>query len=85
MDPLGTVFVATLKDGICQNCTVLAGKVDLEFEDGRPADISGGVWPKVLRKVHLLTPYPGLPAPCPHRGQVETSAEFCTILSLGSR
>jgi hypothetical protein len=82
MDPLGKVFVATLKEGICEDCTVLAGKVNLEFEDGRPADIGGGVQPKDLRGVHCVDSISGLPSSSPHGGQVEAGSRFRIILSL---
>src|ERR1700753_2374530 len=43
MDPIGKVITATLSNGFCQDCTVLAGKADLAFENGTRADISSGV------------------------------------------
>jgi hypothetical protein len=45
MDPNGFSQMRVLKDGVmCSNCTVLAGKMDVVFENGTRADISGGVY-----------------------------------------
>jgi hypothetical protein len=45
MDPNGFSQMRVLKDGVmCSNCTVLAGKMDIVFENGTRADISGGVY-----------------------------------------
>ena len=45
MDPNGFSQMRVLSDGaLCTNCTVLAGKMDIIFENGTRADISGGVY-----------------------------------------
>ena len=45
MDPNGFSQMRVLSDGaMCTNCTVLAGKMDVVFENGTRADISGGVY-----------------------------------------
>jgi hypothetical protein len=45
MDPNGFSQMRVLSDGaMCTNCTVLAGKMDVIFENGTRADISGGVY-----------------------------------------
>jgi len=45
MDPNGFSTMRILSnDSFCQDCTVLAGKLDVIFENGTKADISGGVY-----------------------------------------
>jgi hypothetical protein len=45
MDPNGFSTMRILSnDSFCQDCTVLAGKLDVVFENGTRADISGGVY-----------------------------------------
>jgi hypothetical protein len=45
MDPNGFSQMRVLSDGaLCTNCTVLAGKMDVVFDNGTRADISGGVY-----------------------------------------
>jgi hypothetical protein len=44
MDPNGYIISLTVKDGICKDCTVLAGKADITVEDGRRADIVDGIY-----------------------------------------
>ena len=45
MDPNGFSIVKMIKKGaLCNDCTVLAGKMTVVFENGTRADISGGVY-----------------------------------------
>jgi hypothetical protein len=44
MDPDGFAFGRQLEGGFCTDCTILAGKVDVVFENGTRADISDGVY-----------------------------------------
>ena len=45
MDPNGFSQMRVLSEGaMCTNCTVLAGNIDVIFENGTRADISGGVY-----------------------------------------
>jgi hypothetical protein len=44
MDPDGRIIALTIKDGICQDCTVLAGKSNIVFENGTRAGVHGGVY-----------------------------------------
>lgn len=44
MDREGNVIMRSLKDGFCSDCTVLAVKTDLIYEDGTRVDISNGVY-----------------------------------------
>jgi hypothetical protein len=45
LDPNGQSFVHLYSaSSLCTNCTVLAGKTGLEFEDGSPADPTRGVY-----------------------------------------
>ncbi len=44
MDPDGQIIALTIKDGICQDCTVLAGKANIVFENGTRAGVHGGVY-----------------------------------------
>jgi hypothetical protein len=44
LDREGNIIMRTLNDGFCKNCTVLAVKTDLVYEDGTRVDISNGVY-----------------------------------------
>jgi hypothetical protein len=44
MDPNGTPFSKTLSSGFCTDCTVLAAKIDIVFENDTRADIVNGVY-----------------------------------------
>jgi hypothetical protein len=44
MDPDGYSIMHQIKDGICKNCTVLAVKMDVVFDNGTRADVSRGVY-----------------------------------------
>lgn len=44
MDPDGFNVMNTIKGDICQDCTVLAVKIDVVFENGTRADVSSGVY-----------------------------------------
>jgi hypothetical protein len=44
MDPDGFPFGKTLDGGLCTDCTMLAGKADVVFENGTRADIANGVY-----------------------------------------
>jgi hypothetical protein len=44
MDPDGQIISLTIKDGICQDCTVLAGKSNIVFENGTRAQVQNGVY-----------------------------------------
>lgn len=44
MDPNGFIVSLTVREGLCTNCTVLAGKADITFDDGARADVSRGVY-----------------------------------------
>jgi hypothetical protein len=44
MDPDGFAFGKQLDGGFCTNCTVLAAKADVVFENGTRADIANGVY-----------------------------------------
>jgi hypothetical protein len=44
MDPDGFPFAKTLDGGLCTDCTMLAGKADVVFENGTRADIANGVY-----------------------------------------
>jgi hypothetical protein len=44
LDKEGNVIVRSLKDGYCSDCTVLAVKTDLVYEDGTRVDISNGIY-----------------------------------------
>lgn len=39
MDPDGFLVSKMIREGICSDCTVLAGKAEITFEDGSPAGI----------------------------------------------
>lgn len=39
MDPNGFIVSKMIREGICSDCTVLAGKAEITFEDGSPAGI----------------------------------------------
>jgi hypothetical protein len=43
MDPNGINVVRRIDGGFCKNCTVLAGKTTIVFENGTRADITKGV------------------------------------------
>ncbi|KAF2674468.1 hypothetical protein BT63DRAFT_474211 [Microthyrium microscopicum] len=44
LDPNGQAFIELTSDGMCSNCTILAGKPGLLFEDGSPAGPAQGVY-----------------------------------------
>lgn len=44
MDPDGFAFGRQLEGGFCTDCTILAGKVDVVFENGTRADVANGVY-----------------------------------------
>jgi hypothetical protein len=44
MDPNGEAVAAMIVDGLCSNCTILAGKPGLVFEDGSEAGPSQGIY-----------------------------------------
>jgi hypothetical protein len=44
MDPNGTPVNQLLDGGFCTDCTILAGQVDVVFENGTRADIANGVY-----------------------------------------
>jgi hypothetical protein len=44
LDKEGSVFMNSLQGGFCSNCTILAIKTDLVYEDGTRMDISNGVY-----------------------------------------
>jgi len=44
MDPEGYNFIHQAKEGVCKDCTVLASKIDVVFENGSRADVSSGVY-----------------------------------------
>jgi hypothetical protein len=44
MDPQGHLISMMPSDGICKNCTILAGKADITLESGERADIKDGVY-----------------------------------------
>jgi hypothetical protein len=52
MDPNGFIVSMTVKEGFCSDCTVLAGKADITFEDGKRADVADGVYLH-----HILSKY----------------------------
>jgi hypothetical protein len=44
-DPNGISLVRSFKEGaLCSNCTILAAKADIVYEDGKRADIASGVY-----------------------------------------
>jgi uncharacterized cupin superfamily protein len=43
MDPNGFLLSKMVDGGICEDCTVLAGKAEITYEDGSPAGIDNGV------------------------------------------
>jgi hypothetical protein len=43
MDPNGINVVRRIDGGFCKDCTVLAGKTTIVFENGTRADITKGV------------------------------------------
>jgi hypothetical protein len=52
-DPAGTSLVRTMSEGICSDCTILSSRADLVFEDGKRADIAGGVYLHHLNVLNL--------------------------------
>jgi hypothetical protein len=44
MDPQGHLISMMPSDGICKDCTILAGKADVTLEDGTRADIKDGLY-----------------------------------------
>jgi hypothetical protein len=44
MDPNGYGFIRRLSSGICKNCTVLAGRTSVTFENGTEAGVANGVY-----------------------------------------
>src|SRR5215471_4640050 len=45
MDPNGQSFMVSVPKGtFCKGCTILQGKANLEYQDGRQADVSNGVY-----------------------------------------
>jgi len=54
MDPNGFLISNMIDQGICTDCTVLAGKADITFEDGTPAGINNGVY---LHHVIVMDPW----------------------------
>lgn len=44
MDPEGFNFMHQTREGMCKDCTVLAVKMDVVFENGTRADVSSGVY-----------------------------------------
>lgn len=65
MDPNGFLISKMITEGVCTDCTVLAGKIDITYEDGSPAGIDNGVY---LHHVLIMDPWkePGDFAPwCP--------------------
>jgi hypothetical protein len=44
MDPSGFNFMHQTREGVCKNCTVLAVKMDVVFENGTRADVGSGVY-----------------------------------------
>ena len=70
MDPNGFSTMRILADGaMCKNCTVLAGRMDVVFENGTRADISNGVYlhhvvtiDLTKQKKTFISECPGAPA-----------------------
>lgn len=44
LDPNGQAFVELISEGLCRNCTVLAGKTRITFEDGTEAGPPQGIY-----------------------------------------
>jgi hypothetical protein len=68
MDPNGIDVLRRIMGGFCKNCTVIAGKITIVFENGTRADITQGVskisnmiYKNISNKIALL--FLGLPSP----------------------
>jgi len=44
VDPNGQAFVNLVQDGLCSECTILAGQIELVFEDGSHVGPDQGVY-----------------------------------------
>ncbi|QDS73618.1 hypothetical protein FKW77_001891, partial [Venturia effusa] len=44
MDPEGVQVSKTIKEGLCQDCSILSSKIDAVFENGTRADLTSGVY-----------------------------------------
>jgi hypothetical protein len=54
MDPDGFNVMNTVKGEICKDCTVLAVKIDVVFENGTRADVSSGVYLHHILSVNIV-------------------------------
>jgi hypothetical protein len=55
LDPAGFVQMRTFKEGVCRNCTILASKSDLVYEDGTRVDMSNGLFNHGMVTMNLGT------------------------------
>jgi hypothetical protein len=75
MDGGGSIFMRSLKDGFCTNCTILAIKTDVLNEDGSRMDISNGVYLHHAVSMNLgWRQMTNWLAPCPELGPMMKSA-----------
>jgi hypothetical protein len=65
MDPNGYSVAGTLAEGICKDCTVLAGKTDIVFANGTRADLSMGVYLHHVIVFDYVKPLEGFVSACP--------------------
>jgi hypothetical protein len=66
MDPNGYSMMKSLAaNALCKDCTVLAGKMDVVFETGTRADISGGVYLHHVIIIDLSKDEKGFVTNCP--------------------
>jgi hypothetical protein len=77
MDPNGFPFTRTMDGGFCQDCTVLAAKIDIVFENGTRADIANGVYLHHLVAMTTGKTQPSWVSMCP--GNSSTSS-LATLL-----
>ena len=56
MDPAGQGFAELITEGICSNCTVLTGRVRVQFEDGSDATPKQGVYIHHVATYHINKP-----------------------------
>lgn len=55
MDPEGFNFIHQAKEGVCRDCSVLASKIDIVFENGTRADIASGVYLHHIVTLNMAT------------------------------
>jgi hypothetical protein len=71
MDPNGFSAMKLLpKDGMCVDCTILAGKIQVSLEDGKVAKISDGVYLHHAIAVDLNKKIDGFVTMCPTNVQI---------------